>query len=739
MVGTSSPFHAAMQYEHWLDHRQGIHTHTPPGTVDPASHGETARWSSTHHFAIDPTGKIRIGTVVMRIAKQDAERAFAHALDLHRAGNHSEAEMLYRAIRKSFPDHPDVTYNFALLLGQTGRTGEALPVLRRLVRLFPDFAAAFSAFGVFLKESGLLPEAITALEQADRLRPNHAPTLVNLGNSLAMAGRHQEAASSFTAALAADPMMMPARTALATLHLNAENGECAGRVLRSCLAIDPAEAEFWRQTGKALAMDYRRDEAGRAYDRAALLAPRSDAVRHDIRRNLMPTVPAGKAEAQAALAAYETCLNDLTAHYADASPEELAIAFDQMDSPETFLLAYGETDVTGLLARQGDLMSKVSAAGQARIAKPAPRAPARRNGRIRVAIVSEFFRRRHPVWKGLVAGWVHGLDRKRFEVIGVPAARDETDDAKIARSAFDRIVTAEPNIHGMTKVIVSTAADILIYPDGPIGQLSHRLSALRLAPVQCASWGHPITTGLPTLDVFLSADAMEPADAQAHYRERLVRIAHLGTSYSLETQGIVPHGREWLNEAPETALFACIHSLYKYLPDHDWLFPRIAQGAAPCRLIFFEDPSPVLTAVFQSRLAAAFSKHGMDWAEHCRFLPRTTPEEFYRILGAFDVYLDPPGFSGFNTAQEALSFDIPVVSAKGRFLRGRLASGILHQIGMDDLVTDNLEDYAALACSLARDSSRRADISSRIRAGKQRGWQDPEAILSLQDHLSALV
>ena len=55
-------------------------------------------------------------------------------------------------------------------------------------------------------------------------------------------------------------------------------------------------------------------------------------------------------------------------------------------------------------------------------------------------------------------------------------------------------------------------------------ELSLQLAAQRLAPVQCNSLGHPETSGLPTIDYFLSSDLMEPLDAARHYTERLVRL-----------------------------------------------------------------------------------------------------------------------------------------------------------------------------------------------------------------------
>ena len=54
---------------------------------------------------------------------------------------------------------------------------------------------------------------------------------------------------------------------------------------------------------------------------------------------------------------------------------------------------------------------------------------------------------------------------------------------------------------------------------------------MRLARVQAATWGHPETTGLPTIDHYLSAEALEPPNSAAHYTERLTILPNLGVCY----------------------------------------------------------------------------------------------------------------------------------------------------------------------------------------------------------------
>ena len=70
-----------------------------------------------------------------------------------------------------------------------------------------------------------------------------------------------------------------------------------------------------------------------------------------------------------------------------------------------------------------------------------------------------------------------------------------------------------------------------MYPEIGMNAPTMQMAALRLAPVQCTAWGHPVTTGLPTIDYFLSSELMEAENAQDHYSEKLIRLPNIGVSY----------------------------------------------------------------------------------------------------------------------------------------------------------------------------------------------------------------
>jgi predicted O-linked N-acetylglucosamine transferase (SPINDLY family) len=100
-----------------------------------------------------------------------------------------------------------------------------------------------------------------------------------------------------------------------------------------------------------------------------------------------------------------------------------------------------------------------------------------------------------------------------------------------------------------------------------------------------------------------------------------------------------------------------------------------------------------------------------------------------------DAYLDTIGFSGFNTAMQAVECGLPIVAREGRFMRGRLASGILKRMGLSELVATSEEDYIAIAVRLAQDAEYRRRMRERIVKTRHILFGDLAPVRALEEFL----
>jgi predicted O-linked N-acetylglucosamine transferase (SPINDLY family) len=263
-----------------------------------------------------------------------------------------------------------------------------------------------------------------------------------------------------------------------------------------------------------------------------------------------------------------------------------------------------------------------------------------------------------------------------------------------------------------------------------------KLASLRLAPVQVASWGHPETTGLPTIDYYLSAADLEPGNAQEYYSERLVTLPHLGCFYErLKSEPIEPDLASMGIDAG-APLLLCPGMPFKYAPQHDWVLAEIAFRLGRCQLVFFTPEAQDLAEKLRRRLESAFARRGLRFGEFGVFIPWQAGPAFDGLLERADIFLDTIGFSGFNTAMQAVERGTPIVTREGRFMRGRLASGILKRMGLQELVAGSEQEYVQLAVRLIEDDAYRGRIRDLVEARRPVLFEDPTPIRGLEAFLS---
>jgi predicted O-linked N-acetylglucosamine transferase (SPINDLY family) len=733
-------------------------------------------------------------------ASRDGEQMLAAALAHHRAGRLQDAERLYRRICEAAPS-ARAFHLAGVVSHQLGRQ-DAAALVGRAVALAPDFAEAHNDRGVILAAGGLLLDALTCFETAVALKPDYDEARGNLGRALRSLGRFADAAAQFEALVAARPEAPVAHFNLASLReLNGQPAE-AERHYRRAIALRPDLADAYSHLAALLERERRLPEALASAERAIVLAPRNPGARNNLGNILRaldrpreaiaqyqaalgiePNAPATHYNLGMALrgetridearvhfaravalapgfleARLARCMAQLPALYREpaeigerraayaAELAELGEALDKADRPaglvdaigshQPFYLPYQGYGDRELQALYGSIVCKTLAARYR--APDLPGAPAA-GAPIRLAIVSAFFRQ-HANWKIPIKGWLKMLDRSRFHVSAYHTSNERDDETAAAEALCDRFVQGPLSLDGWRGAILDQAPHILLFPEIGMDKTTAQLAGQRLAPVQCASWGHPVTSGFPTIDYFISSDLMEPSDAAAHYSEKLVRLPNLSIYYEPIESAAAGVGRAELKLRADAVAYWCAQSLPKYLPQYDEVFPRIAREVRDSQFVFIEfGGGSEVTDLFKRRLERAFDAAGLDARRHCVFLPRLAPDRFIAAIGQCDVVLDSIGWSGCNSILESLNHNLPMVAFEGEMMRGRHAAAILTMMGIGDATARTIDDYVAIAVALGRDENRRAGLSGQIEHNKHRVYRDLQPVRALEAFLDEAV
>lgn len=252
------------------------------------------------------------------------------------------------------------------------------------------------------------------------------------------------------------------------------------------------------------------------------------------------------------------------------------------------------------------------------------------------------------------------------------------------------------------------------------------LAGMRLAPVQCAAWGHPITTGSPVVDYFFSPAWLEPPDGDRDYTETLIRLPGIGIDLPHPTPPALAKTRTDFGCSDTAPLYLACQSRFKYLPQADHLYADLARAVPTAQLVFVATETAPLEQAFRDRLAHTFAAAGLDLDAHCHFLPHLAHSDYWHLIQLADAILDTPGFTGFLTTLDAIACGQPVVTLAGPVLRSRQSAGILTGIGCPELIAANPVEYVAIAARLGQDPAWRSQIQTQVRAGRDQVFSRPE-------------
>jgi predicted O-linked N-acetylglucosamine transferase (SPINDLY family) len=499
---------------------------------------------------------------------------------------------------------------------------------------------------------------------------------------------------------------------IGNLLQDAGSHEDAEAAYRLAVAADPSFAPAYGNLGFLLADQGRVAESQENYARAERIHP---SPRLRLVGGVMLPPVYRSAEEMAA------CRSRLTANLERFQEEGLRVDATLETMPTLFYSAYhGKND--------RDLQVALARLGKGRPSELRSSRPRSERSKIHIGFLSSYLKD-HTIGR-LNVGLIAQLPRDRFHVTVLTVGQPNDPLARRIRASADRAVALPAAVPAALDVVAVQGLDILFYTDIGMNPFTYTLAFSRLAPVQCVTWGHPVTTGLPTMDYFISSRDLETEESEGQYTERLVRLSRLSVYYErlilAEAKGRAALG------LPEGAhLYACPQTLFKFHPDFDPILAEILRRDPDGLLVLLESRY----ATWRDLLTYRLRRTCADVFERIRFLPRLHHEVYLNLLSCSDVLLDPLHFGGGNSSYEGLALGTPIVTLPSRFLRGRITYAQFRQMGLLETVVQTPEAYVELAVTLGTDRDRRQALRERILAANAVLFEDRQAVHELADFL----
>lgn len=346
-------------------------------------------------------------------------------------------------------------------------------------------------------------------------------------------------------------------------------------------------------------------------------------------------------------------------------------------------------------------------------------------GKLRVGLISQFFHN-HSIGR-ISRGLFAKLSREEFDVTAVflaPAIDDEY--SRFIRQHAQRSVDVPRDLPTARSLIESLQLDVLFYQDIGMDPLSYFLAFSRLAPVQCVSYGHPDTTGIPTIDYYVSSDMYEKPGAQAHYSERLFLLRNVGNlAYYYRPERPEPRkDRSHFGLSGHHHLYVCPQNLFKIHPDMDELFAGILRRDELARLVMIEGRVDRWAQLLRRRWETSMP-HVID---RVVFLPRMDTVDYANLIELCDVMLDTRHFNGMISSLEAFAVGTPVVTWPGEFQRGRPTQAMYRKMGFTECIVEGAQEYIDRSVRLGTDPACRAAAKDEILRRNGALFEDTEVV-----------
>ena len=559
------------------------------------------------------------------------------AVALHRKGQLAQAGALYRQILEMQPGHFDALHLLGVVAQQSGNPQAAIELISRAIKINPGNADAYSNIGNALRDLKRHEEALACYNRALEIKPDYAEPLYNRGLALQELRRYEAALASYDQAL----------------------------------SLRPNYAEALYNRSVAL-QDLRRfEDAVLSFARLVEIAP-------DF------AYAAGKLFYSRLLCC------DWSRYYSEAEKiVNAAREGKRTCDPFSFAAISQSADVQLQCAR-------LYAADKFPPAPPVWTGQRYVHDKIRIAYLSADFHNHATAY--LMAGLFEKHDRERFEVTAIsfgPDARDGMRERLLR--AFHQFVDVQRKSDRETAMLlrdmeIDIAIDLKGYTqDNRAGILAHRA-----APIQVNYLGHPGTMGASYIDYILADARLIPPEHSAYYSEQVV---YLPDSYQVNDDSRrIAERTPYRAEAglPETGfIFCCFNNNYKITPDIFDVWMRLLKKV-PGSVLWLLADNPVASPNLRREAA----NRGIA-PERLVFAPRMKLDEHLARQRLADLFLDTLPYNAHTTASDALWAGLPLLTCMGETFAGRVAGSLLGTIGLPEMITNNLEDYEALAVQLA--------------------------------------
>jgi predicted O-linked N-acetylglucosamine transferase (SPINDLY family) len=641
---------------------------------------------------------------------------------LFACGSFDQAINQYQRALELRPDYAEAWSNQGNALNELGRYGEALECYEKSLGLDSDFAQAWSNKGNTLQALKQFSKALDCYNKAISLKPDFVEAWSNKGNVLNELKNYKEALLCYNKALGFDSFYAEAWSNKGITLQALKRYEEALYCYNKALELNPNFTEAWLNQGNALNELKRYAEALVSYNKSLSLNQNSVEGMSNRAAILNMLKQYGEAIDQ-----YQKILdikNDAEWINGALLDSKIKICswVNFQDDQEGLVEKLKNSEKTinpfqflawlddSTLQRQASRIYAEHSFFENKILGEPPKHP--RHQKIKIAYFSADFRK-HPVAQ-LIVELFERHDRTRFELYGFSLREPENEDDLRLRikDSFDHFYEVENKTdQEIAAMARGLEIDIAVDLGGYTQFAKTEIFSFRAAPIQVNYLGYPGTMGAPYMDYIVADPTLIPEQSQEFYIEK---IAYLPDTYQPNDRKRQISSKQFTKSElglPEQGfVFCCFNNNFKINPQVFDCWATILKQVPGSILWLLEDNALAKDNLQKEALARGIAP------ERLVFAGRLKTSEHLARHSLADLFLDTFPYNAHTTASDALWAGLPVLTLIGQSFAARVAASLLNAIDLPELVTQNQQEYEALAVELATHPEKLAQIKQKIQA-----------------------
>ncbi|MBF0192963.1 MAG: tetratricopeptide repeat protein [Magnetococcales bacterium] len=573
------------------------------------------------------------------------------------------------------PNNPINHYHLGLTLKKQGKLDEAFISLTKSIQINPNFVEAISTLGSIKQEQGKLSSAIENYQKAISLKPSYVTAYNNLGVALKEQGKLEEAVKFCQKAISKDPDFATTYINLGSILEEQGKFDEAIAVYQKAISLNPDYVTAYTNLGVALKEQGKLDEALEVCQKAILIEPENSQA-----YNIMGSVLQKQYKLNDAVANYQKAIF-FKPDCAEFSSNLLFCSqYIPGQSLENLYLIHKhevETFNNSLKAKKFNHDNIISL-----------------NRKLRIGVVSRDLGK-HPVGFFML-GFFKYHSKSDLEIFCY-SDRNPDNMTKQFESYSDNFVfTKFMRNSELAQLINDDKIDILLDLAGHTAKNRLPVFLQKPSPIQISWAGYVGTTGLPTMDYVIADKCYAPDGDEKYYTEKIIRMPDSWVSYT-------PPNNAPTFDSPHLDIIKD-HIMLGNFGNPEKINEKMLEVWSQILLL---SPNAKLLLIYSGmdsqaniiRINNYFERAGVD-IDRIIIEGRTPHLQLLNSYNRVDLALDTLPYSGGLTTIEALFMGVPVVTTRGETFAGRHAYSVLNSVGLNKLVTDNLEEYVKLVVDL---------------------------------------